>query len=164
MKNIIVLLLSMISYCAFGQVPVMYGGSYSPSYFDYNYEGNYILHKEWVVVEKDTFVGYWNDSLFVSNNRMFLFKPNRIEKLTKCIPINTLFKECSAGNLPYWAVLGEYFNGQKYYYLVGFSAIGEEPVYKMMIQNPVHNTFTGQVKVEQNGRVFYLFNPIKNSK
>lgn len=162
--GVIVILLVLLAFSTFGQAPVMYGGSYQPAYYDYNYEGKYTLNEEWVVVEQDTFVGYWNDSLFVSKNRMFLFKPDRIEELVKFVTMNTLYKGCTAGNLPYWSVIAEYFNGEKVYHLVGFSAIGEEPALKMLIQNPVHNTFTGVVKVEQNGRVFYLFNPIKNSE
>lgn len=161
---IILILFLLFTFSAFGQAPVMYGGSYQPAYYDFNYEGQYTLNEEWVVVEQDTFVGYWSDSLFVSKNRMFMFKSDRVEKLSKCVPMNTLFKGCSVGDLPYWSVIAEYFNGEKYYHLVGFSAIGEEPAYKMLIQNPVHNTFTGQVRVEQNGRIFYLFNPIRNSE
>lgn len=147
----------------FGQVPVTYGGSY-PQYFDYHYEGKYTLNESWVLVEKDTFMGYWQDSLFVSNNRMFLFKPDRIEKLTKFVPINSLFKGCSAGDDPYWALVAEYFEGTKYFYLVSFKNLDENFSTKMAVQNPVYNSFTGQVRVEQNGRIFYLFNPIKNSE
>lgn len=50
------------------------------------------------------------------------------------VPMNSLFKGCSAGDLPYWSVIAEYFNGEKVYHLVGFSAIGEEPAYKMAVQ------------------------------
>lgn len=160
--GIITLLLLFLGFQALCQTPIAYGGSYQPQYFDYTYEGQYTLNEEWVLVEKDTFVGYWQDSLFVSKHRMFLFKPDRIEKLSKCIPMNTIFKNCSAGNLPYWSVIAENFNSIKSYYLVGFDTVGEWK-YKILIQNPVHNTFTGQVRVEQNGIPFYLFNPIKNN-
>lgn len=159
----IVIVLMLLAFGVFGQSPVTYGGSYQPLYFDYNYEGKYTLNEEWVIVEQDTFVGYWQDSLFVSKNRMFLFKHDRVERLSKCVPMNTLFKGCTAGDYPYWAIVAEYFNKEKIYRLIGFSEIGEKPAISILVQNPVHNTFTGQVRVEQNGRVFYLFNPIKNS-
>ena len=163
MRSLLFSTLLLLCFNLKAQVPVTYGGGIQPAYYDQFYQGKYTLNENWVVVEKDTLQGYWKDSLFVSGNKMFIFKQDRIEKLTKCVPMNTLFKGCTAGDYSYWAIIAEYFNKEKIYRLVGFSDIDSDPAISILVQNPVHNTFTGQVRVEQNGVPFYLYNPIKNS-